>query len=482
MKSPGIEVKPIITIDGDHEVNSVFFTDVKVPAENLIGEEGKGWTYAKFLLAHERFGIAGVGASKRQLERLKEISKDLGDDDLIAKVSQLEIDIMALEFTELRLLSALEGGGNPGAESSILKIKGTEIQQRLTELYVEAAGEFAIPYGGPDGYGFDPEKWKLFADQGWLAMPFSSESGGFDFGPIELSILFEEFGKFLVLEPYLSNVVLSGYILDNSSFDKKNDFISKLISGEEQISLAYMEQNRNYEFKDITCLLEGTDSLTLNGTKNLVLNGSNADHYLVTVNHNDVTTIVLVSKDTDGLSINNFKTVDDRRISQLNFENVGINADQIVATGDEAEQLIKDAINYGTLCVSAEAVGCMESCYLKTVEYTKSREQFGQPISNFQVLQHKMVDMFIEAELCKSLLYKSMIDMHENNDSKYRSVSALKSQVGLSGKKVGEDAVQLHGGMGVSEEMSIGHYLKRFISIDSQFGNSHFHLKKFNNS
>ena len=245
--------------------------------------------------------------------------------------------------------------------------------------------------------GFDPEKWKLFAEQGWLAMPFSSESGGFEFGPIELSILFEEFGKFLVLEPYLSNVVLSGYILDNSSFEKKNDFIAKIISGEEQISLAYMEQNRNYEFKDITCLLEGTDSLSLNGTKNLVLNGSNADHYLVTVNHNDVTTIVLVSKDTDGLSINNFKTVDDRRISQLNFENVEINADQIVATGDEAEQLIKDAINYGTLCVSAEAVGCMESCYLKTVEYTKSREQFGQPISNFQVLQHKMVDMFIEA-------------------------------------------------------------------------------------
>ena len=156
-----------------------------------------------------------------------------------------------------------------------------------------------------------------------------------------------------------------------------------------------MEQNRNYEFKDITCLLEGTDSLTLNGTKNLVLNGPNADHYLVTVNYNDVTSVVLVSKNTDGLSINNFKTVDDRRISQLNFENVEINADQIVATGDEAEQLIKDAINYGTLCVSAEAVGCMESCYLKTVEYTKSREQFGQPISNFQVLQHKMVDMFI---------------------------------------------------------------------------------------
>ena len=140
MKTPGIEVKPIITIDGDHEVNSVF-SDVKVPIENLIGEEGKGWTYAKFLLAHERFGIASVGASKRQLLRLKEIVNDLDNESLTDKVSQLEIDVMALEFTELRLLSELEGGGNPGAESSILKIKGTEIQQRLTQLFVEASTE-----------------------------------------------------------------------------------------------------------------------------------------------------------------------------------------------------------------------------------------------------------------------------------------------------------------------------------------------------
>tara|TARA_B100000579_G_scaffold43788_1_gene30539 strand:+ start:3914 stop:5017 length:1104 start_codon:yes stop_codon:yes gene_type:complete len=330
--------------------------------------------------------------------------------------------------------------------------------------------------------GFDSEKWKLFAEQGWLAMPFKSDSGGFDFGPIELSILFEEFGKFLVLEPYLSNIVLSGFILDNSNFDKKNEYISKLISGDEQISLAYMEHNRNYDYKNLSCTLDGDDSLVLNGTKNLVLNGPNADHFLVTASHNDDMKIVIIDKNTKGLSVNNFKTVDDRRISQLNFENVSVEADHVVSSGDEAELLMKDAINYGTLCVSAEAVGSMESCYLKTVEYTKSREQFGQPISNFQVLQHKMVDMFIESELCKSLLYKSMIDVHENNDSKYRSVAALKSQVGISGKKVGEDAVQLHGGMGVSEEMSIGHYLKRFIAIDSQFGNSHFHLKKFNNS
>jgi alkylation response protein AidB-like acyl-CoA dehydrogenase len=152
MNSPGIEVKPIITIDGDHEVNSVFFTDVKVPADQLIGEEGKGWTYAKFLLAHERFGIAGVPVVKVQLDKLKNITANYNDADLNRKITELEIDLAALEFTELRTLAAIAEGGHPGAESSILKIRGTEIQQRLTELFVEAAGQYILPYEGPEGF------------------------------------------------------------------------------------------------------------------------------------------------------------------------------------------------------------------------------------------------------------------------------------------------------------------------------------------
>ena len=152
MKQEGIEVKPIITLGGSHTVNTVHFTDVKVPVENRIGEEGKGWTYAKFLLAHERFGIAGVGASMRSLNRLKDIVAKLNNEDLQRKVNQLEVDLSAIEITELRLLSALENGGHPGAESSILKIKGTEMQQALSELYVEASGEYALMYPGPHGY------------------------------------------------------------------------------------------------------------------------------------------------------------------------------------------------------------------------------------------------------------------------------------------------------------------------------------------
>ncbi len=125
-----------------------------------------------------------------------------------------------------------------------------------------------------------------------------------------------------------------------------------------------------------------------------------------------------------------------------------------------------------------ESIGCMTACYVKTVEYTKSREQFDQPISNFQVLQHRMVDMFIESEVCKSLLFKAMLECESNEETKNKSVSALKAQIGLSGKSA-QNAVQLHGGMGVSEEMMIGHYLKKMVFIDALFGNADHHLKKY---
>ncbi|MEL7128254.1 MAG: acyl-CoA dehydrogenase family protein [Pseudomonadota bacterium] len=154
MKTPGIEVRPIITIDGGHEVNETWLTDVRVPVENLIGEENMGWTYAKFLLAHERSGIAGVARSKRGVEKIREMASTelldgeplISDKDFARKISQLEIDLTALEFTELRTLAGEAQGKGPGPESSILKVKGTEIQQRITELVLEAAGNYGNPY------------------------------------------------------------------------------------------------------------------------------------------------------------------------------------------------------------------------------------------------------------------------------------------------------------------------------------------------
>jgi len=171
--------------------------------------------------------------------------------------------------------------------------------------------------------------------------------------------------------------------------------------------------------------------------------------------------------------------VDGQICAEINFENVNVSQNTILAAGDEAEALLVEAINLATLCVSAESIGCMTACYMKTIEYTKGRQQFGQPISKFQVLQHRMVDMFMETEVCKSLLYKAMLECDSDQDTKTKSVSALKYQIGTSGRLVSQEAVQLHGGMGVSDEMLIGHYLKKLVAIDALFGNSDYHLKKY---
>ena len=324
---------------------------------------------------------------------------------------------------------------------------------------------------------FDENVWNLFAEQGWLSMPFSEQSGGLGFGPIELSILFEEFGKALVIEPYLSTVVLSGTLLDKSTFSEKNDLIEKICTGSIHISLAYAEVDNGYDYLNPSSTLDS--KFVLNGTKTLVLNGSNAEKIIVTCTNDDTLNIVLLDANTPGVSINSFSTVDGQSCSEISFENVKLDKSNIIATGNDAENLLKETINLATLCICAEAVGCMESCYHKTLEYTKGREQFGQPISGFQVLQHRMVDMFIESELAKSLLIKAMLEVNNRSDEMYKHVSALKSYVGKSGKLSAKEAVQLHGGMGVSEEMMIGHYLKKMISIDALFGNADYHLKTF---
>lgn len=324
---------------------------------------------------------------------------------------------------------------------------------------------------------FDPNVWNLFAEQGWLSMPFSEQSGGLGFGPIELSILFEEFGKALVIEPYLSTVVLSGTLLDKSAYSEKNQLIEKICSGEIHISLAYAEAENGYDYLSPNTNLDS--KMILNGTKTLVLNGANSEKIIVTCIKDDILNLVILDAKASGVSMNSFSTVDGQSCSEISFENVKIDESNIISSGDDALNLLKETINLASLCICAEAVGCMESCYHKTLEYTKGREQFGQPISSFQVLQHRMVDMFIESELAKSLLIKAMLEVNNRSDEMYKHVSALKSYVGKSGKMSAKEAVQLHGGMGVSEELMIGHYLKKMISIDALFGNADYHLKTF---
>ena len=242
------------------------------------------------------------------------------------------------------------------------------------------------------------------------------------------------------------------------------------------VSLAYAEAAKSYEY--LTPSTNLSDENKLNGTKSLVLNGKNASKLIVSCIKNDEFKLVLVDTSADGVSFNSFKTIDEQTCAEFTFENVNVDEGDVIASGDEPPIYLL-SLNLATLCVSAEAVGCMLSCYQKTVQYTKEREQFDQPISNFQVLQHRMVDMFIDSELAKSLLFKAMLEVDADSEDKFKHVSALKAHVGKFGKLSAQNAVQLHGGMGVSEEMMIGHYLKKMVAIDAMFGNADFHLKSF---
>ena len=328
--------------------------------------------------------------------------------------------------------------------------------------------------------GYSNDNWKQFAELGWLAVPFKEDNGGFNFGPIELTVLFEEFGKALVVEPYLSSVVMSGTILEGSNHPEKTSIIEKIISGEHQISVAYAEPNIGYNFLDcVTAVSKDGDGFSLNGSKSIVLNAGNANQFIVLSTYEEAPLLAIIDADAKGLSVQSFKTLDGHTCGELTFENVSLTHESILASGDDAETLFNKMVNISILCISAEAVGAMTASYMKTVQYTKEREQFAQPISNFQVLQHRMVDMFIETELTKSLLIKATLQLDSGDPETENTISASKVQVGKAGRLVGQHAVQLHGGMGVSNEMSIGHYLKRFTAIDSMFGNTQYHINKY---
>ena len=189
--------------------------------------------------------------------------------------------------------------------------------------------------------------------------------------------------------------------------------------------------------------------------------------------------LFLVDTDIAGLTKTDYKTVDGRKASDLNFENVSIPSESLIGSLDEGFIILDEAIDRSILAISAEAVGAMEVLYKTTVEYTKTREQFGTPIGKFQVLQHRMVDMFMEYEQCKSLLYMATMKNQEGAPDAKKAISGLKYQIGKAGKFVGQQSVQLHGGMGVTDELNVGHYFKRLTTIGTIFGNADFHLKQY---
>jgi len=336
-------------------------------------------------------------------------------------------------------------------------------------------------------HGFSHGCWQQMVALGWLSLLFSEEDGGLDGNQIDCMVLMEEFGKGLVLEPYFASIILgAGVLRRGATVEMKKQIFDKIIDGSAQMALAYAETQSRFDLDDVvtTAVVDG-DHYILNGAKCVVQNAVSASHIIVSARTSGSQidsrgiSLFLVESDALGLVLTNYPTVDGLRASELVLENVRVSKDALIGECDEGYEILVAVANDAILALSAEALGIMEKLYKDTVAYTQERQQFGHALAEFQVLQHRMVDMFMEYEQCKSLLYRATIEVAENKEGAQRSVHALKYLVGASGSFIAENAVQLHGGMGMTEELRIGHYFKRLSVIDMQFGNAAYHLEKF---
>jgi len=334
---------------------------------------------------------------------------------------------------------------------------------------------------------FSAEKWQTFAELGWTAVPFAEEDGGLGGGPVELMLMMEQFGRGLVIEPFLANIVLAGGVLRRAgNAEQKAGWLSAIIEGNLQAALAFGEPQARFELADIatTATADG-DHFTLNGRKAFVLNGGSAELIIVPARtsgaQNDTSgiTLLAVPADSEGLSRRCYKTVDAHAAAEITLSDVRVPATSVIADVDSGYAILEAVIDEATLAVCAEGIGIMRTMHDKTVEYSKNRVQFGVPIGSFQALQHRMVDTLIACEQGQSLLLWTALLNTEGSADARQAISALKYQMGTAGRHVGQEAVQIHGGMGVTWELDIAHYFKRLSAIGILFGNADFHLDRF---
>jgi alkylation response protein AidB-like acyl-CoA dehydrogenase len=311
--------------------------------------------------------------------------------------------------------------------------------------------------------GWRADYWKAFAEElGILGASFSEELGGLGGGPIDNMIIMEEFGKALVIEPYLGTVVIGGGFMKHSGYAGAASVIEGIVGGTTTVAFAYAEPQARYTWQDLkTTAKKDGSGWVLNGHKAVVVGAPFASHLIVTARTGGAQRdaggvgVFLIDKSLPGVVTRDYPTVDGNRASEVYFENVSIPA------------------------VGAEAVGVLRKLHEGTLDYAKQRKQFGTSIANFQVLQHRMVDMFIEVEQSVSMIYMATIKVEESAAERAKAVSAMKVRVGRACKFVGQNAIQIHGGMGMTDELSIGHYFKRASLIEGLFGSVDHHLKRY---
>jgi pimeloyl-CoA dehydrogenase small subunit len=338
--------------------------------------------------------------------------------------------------------------------------------------------------------GWLAENWAQMAELGWLGMAFSEEDGGYGGGPVETMIVMEQFGKGLVLEPFLPTVVLGGGLLAMAgSKAQKEALLAPMIEGKKQFAFAWLERQSRYNLADISlkATREG-GGWSLSGHKGVVYNAASADQIIVLARTSGAAreepglTLFIVDGKAPGLSRRDYPTQDALRASELTFDKVSVGAESVLGQEGEAFRVVEEAVDRAIVALCAEAVGCMDAINAATLEYIKTRKQFGVPIGKFQVLQHRMVDCFTNAQEARSMTLMATLKIDDQDPVvRRKAASGAKVQIGKSGRFCGQSAVQMHGGMGVTDELSVSHYFKRLTMIDLMFGNQQHHLTRYSN-
>ena len=337
--------------------------------------------------------------------------------------------------------------------------------------------------------GWRAEMWAQFAELGLLMAPFSEEDGGLGGNAVDAMVVMEEFGKGLVVEPYVPSVVLGGgFLKHGGSAAQKENYLASLMGGEATFAFAYAEPTSRFNLNDVTTTAKANgSSYVLNGQKSVVLGAPWATHLVVTARtsgdrfEEKGISVFIVPKDAAGISTRDYPTMDGYRASEIYFENVEVSGDDMIGEEGAAFPLIEKVTDEGIAAICAEACGAMEIANADTLDYAKQRKQFNVPISTFQVLQHRMVDMMIEHQQSVSMTFQVTLRLEEDDVTRKKAASAAKVQIGKAGRFIGQAATQIHGGMGVTDELRLGHYFKRLTLIDTQFGNVDYHLRRYTN-
>lgn len=336
--------------------------------------------------------------------------------------------------------------------------------------------------------GMSAENWQTFADLGWLSIPFAEEHGGFGGEAVDVMLVMEELGKGLVLEPYLATVILFGGLLSRGgSAQQQAELIPSIIDGSCQGAFAYLERQSRFEMADVTSTasVQG-DNVVINGEKVVVFNGANADQLIVSTrtsgNQSDEAgiSLFLVPADAAGVSVTPYRLMDGQVVANVVFKDVSVPAANRVGELDGGYALMDEVVMQANVALAAEALGIMGQLNSKTLEYTKTREQFDVAIGSFQALQHRMVDTFMCYEQVKSMLYRAVCALTDAKEDARTAIHALKVILDKHGRQIFGEAIQLHGGMGLTDELDIGHYAKRLMMISTTFGNGQYHQAKFN--